>query len=180
MNEQPQVLFREQQRFKQPWLWLLVGGSMLFLAGVFAWGLYSQLILGEPFGDRPISDTALIWTSIFVFAISFGVIALMLACKLITEVRDDGVFVRYLPFHLRYHLISMHDATRWEAVTYRPIMEYGGWGIRWTMRGRAYNVYGNRGVRIDFGNGRHLLIGSQRPDELEAAINQLLGGDDGP
>ena len=36
----------------------------------------------------------------------------------------------------------------------------------------AYNVSGNRGVQPVFSNGKRLLIGSQRPDELAAAISQ--------
>jgi hypothetical protein len=58
------------------------------------------------------------------------------------------------------------------AVTCHPITEYGGWGIRWTLRGKAYNVSGRRGVRLDYENGKHLLIGSTRADELATAIHQ--------
>ena len=36
--------------------------------------------------------------------------------------------------------------------------------------GRAYNVSGREGVRLDFADGKHLLIGSQRAEELAAAI----------
>jgi len=39
--------------------------------------------------------------------------------------------------------------------------------------GKAYNVGGNRGVRLDFSNARHLLIGSQRPGELDNAIAKV-------
>jgi hypothetical protein len=36
----------------------------------------------------------------------------------------------------------------------------------------AYNVSGNRGVQLEFSNGKRLLIGSQRPEDLAAAISR--------
>ena len=38
------------------------------------------------------------------------------------------------------------------------------------MVGKAYNVSGNKGVLLTFGTGKTLMIGSQRPEELAAAI----------
>ena len=44
------------------------------------------------------------------------------------------------------------------------------WGIRGLGRNRAYNVSGDRGVELLLADGRKVLIGSLRPDELEQAI----------
>jgi hypothetical protein len=40
--------------------------------------------------------------------------------------------------------------------------------------GWAYNISGNRGVRIDYKDGNRFLIGSQRPEELQQAIQPRL------
>lgn len=173
MNQDRDNLFNEVQRFRQAWLWLLVGAPMVFTIGLFAWGLYEQLVLGKPFGDKPMTDKQLILTSLGVIIIGGGALALLIVCKLIVQVRLDGLYVQFKPFHLRPHLIPLQNVDRHEAVTYRPILEYGGWGIRWQLRGKAYNISGNRGVRLHYNNGRHLLIGSQRADELAAAITRL-------
>jgi hypothetical protein len=45
--------------------------------------------------------------------------------------------------------------------------------VRFGPRGRAYNVSGNRGVEITLANGKRVLIGSQRSDELAAAIARI-------
>lgn len=58
---------------------------------------------------------------------------------------------------------------------YDPIREYGGWGIRMGLRGRAFNMRGNNGVQLVLRSGTRLLIGSQRPEELAEAICQLTG-----
>ena len=75
--------------------------------------------------------------------------------------------------------MPLADVTEVEPVTYRPVMHYGGRGIRYSFgslggtKGKAYNVSGNHGVRLTYTTNRHLLIGSQKPDELAAAIQSL-------
>jgi len=40
--------------------------------------------------------------------------------------------------------------------------------------GKAYNMKGNQGAQLVFKNGKRLLIGSQKPDELAEAINSIM------
>ena len=62
-----------------------------------------------------------------------------------------------------------------EVVTYRPIADYGFWGIRSGRDGeRALIARGNRGVRLELNDGTKLLIGSQRPEALALALEQSL------
>ena len=58
--------------------------------------------------------------------------------------------------------------------TYDPIGEYGGWGIKYGKMGKAYNVSGNRGVQLEFADRKSILIGSQKPEQLDSAIEQYL------
>ena len=82
------------------------------------------------------------------FGIGFPVF--MASVRLITEVRADGV-VRPddSPFILNTSRISGGDIEKYYARTYRPIMEYGGWGIRYGVKGMAYNISGNRGLQLE-------------------------------
>ena len=64
---------------------------------------------------------------------------------------------------------------KYEVQTYRPIRDYGGWGIRYGRGGKAYNVSGNRGVMLELSDGQKLLIGSQKPDDLANAISSAFG-----
>jgi len=61
-----------------------------------------------------------------------------------------------------------------EPVTYSPLKDYGGWGIRYGAKGKAYNVSGNQGVVITLETGQSILIGSQRHEELSSLINDRL------
>lgn len=89
--------------------------------------------------------------------------------KLITEVREDVLSIRFFLLWPARE-IPWSEIARAEAVTYRPIRDYGGWGVRWGMAGMAYNVSGNRGVSIQLRSGANLLAGSQRAEELAQAI----------
>jgi hypothetical protein len=80
------------------------------------------------------------------------------------------VYVRFIPLHRRFHWFRWEDILSAEAITYLPLRDYGGWGIRFGPKGKAYNVCGNRGVQLTFTNGSRLMIGSQRAEELAAAI----------
>ena len=169
-----QILFREVQRFRQPWIAAVVVCGLILVVGVFSYGLVSQLVFDEPFGNKPVSNVCLVIQAVVAISVCLAVLVLLWLSKLLTEVRGDGLYVRFFPFHRRFRKIPLEKVVSFRALTYRPIWEYGGWGLRWRPGGRAYNVRGRRGVRLEFENGKHLLIGSQRAEELEAAIGTLL------
>lgn len=99
------------------------------------------------------------------------IIVLSLATlRLKTSVGPDEVTVR-LGF-LTTTRVPYRSIARAEAVVYRPIRDYGGWGIRGSMRRRALNARGNQGVLITRTDGSTLLIGSQTPRALLAALHR--------
>jgi hypothetical protein len=166
--------FREEQRIGRPWLVWLMGGILVGVGVLFAAGLYQQLVRGEPWGDRPMSDAGLILTTLVAVGIQSGIFWMMLAMRLVTEVRADGLWLSYWP--LRTRLIPWRDIRAAEACTYRPLLDYGGWGIRWggRPRGWIYNAHGDRGVRLALADGARLLVGSQEPDALAASIAERV------
>jgi len=160
-----QPLFVEQQRFTQWWLWVVVGG----IAALEWWGFVQQIILRRPFGDNPAPDSVML---VITMLFGIGLPWLMLSCRLVTVVRPDALYVRFVPFHLRPRAISYAEIKGCQAVRYSPLLDYGGWGIRMGRGGMAYNVSGNLGVRLQLASGRHLLIGSRDPSALAAAIDK--------
>lgn len=166
------VYFSEMQRFRQPWFRL----SLLSLAiapAVYWYGIYQQVERGQPFGNRPTGDQALLNTAIITSLFSLVVLWLLWNMELRTEVRDGGLFVRFFPFLRRE--IPYHDIRTAEARTCQPLREYGGWGIRIGRSGTAYSVSGDRGVQLVLASGKRLFIGSQRADELALALAPRIG-----
>ena len=164
--------FREEQQFRQPLLWVLLLIATVGVTALFAHGMYTQLYLEQPWGDRPMSDTALVITSAISILATGGFSLLFYKLKLITEINTDGIHVQFFP--LVNKIISFDSIKSCSARTYMPIREYGGWGIRFGKNGKAYNVSGNRGVQLELTSGKTLLIGSQQSDTLAAAINKHI------
>jgi hypothetical protein len=170
------ILFHEEQRFRQPWLIAVIGLICIVEMGTFGYGMFRQLILKQQWGDHPLPDTALLLIGVSMVAFCIGLIALFLLTRLITEVHNDGLYVRFVPFHPRFLRFSWEFIERWEAVQYNPLLDYGGWGIRYGLKGRAYNVSGNKGVQLQLKDGKRILIGSQRAEALAQAMNKARNG----
>lgn len=167
MTEAP--LFRERQHFTQVWLWAL----LLLIAGVAWWGAVQQLLLGIPFGNRPATDEGMA-----VIALVFGLLfpLFFAVLSLTVEVRADGIAYRFFPVHLGFRVIPVTEIERLEACTYRPMREFGGWGIRRGSGGwRAYTTGGDRGVRVYLRDGRKVLFGSRDPEGFVAAVQSMQG-----
>jgi len=160
------IYFQEQQRFRQWWLILII-----LATSIFPWiGFFYQVILGHEFGNKPSPDWIIVLTWI-LFGI--GIPLLFLSANLITQVREDGIYLKFFPFHRKFRFYSFNEIESFEDKEYRPIREYGGWGIRYRFGKMAYNVYGNKGVQLILKNQKKILIGSQKSYEFYKAIRKL-------
>ena len=142
-------LFREVQRFRQPWIWALLGGIALLM-----------LVLGP-----------ILWGGLIVVG---AVAGLLYSLRLETEVRADGIYFKMWPLHRSFRRIQWAEIERYESKEYSPIREFGGWGIRWVPGKIAYNVRGNQGIWIERADGRAVLVGSQHPEEFVKAIDEAV------
>ena len=169
MNEETELIYSEEQKFS-PWLRWLIAASMVLVVP------FSIFSLTKMNSEQDTSELAvilpLIIGGLFVpiaVALLFGML------KLQTQVRSDGLYIRFFPFHISFKRFTAEDLSKYYARQYKPVIEYGGWGIRFILRnGRAYNVSGNKGVQLVFKSGKRLLIGSQRAEELEEAIRSTM------
>jgi hypothetical protein len=175
MMQERVPLYTEVQQFRQPWIW--AGLIIAALSIVPLWyGVYRQLVDGEPLGDNPASDNELLIMAIGVTFIVLGLVVLFLKARLETMVDAEGIRYRFFPFHLRTHEILWETVAKATVRTYRPILEYGGWGIRYGLRGKAYNVSGNQGLELELRGGGRILFGTQRPVELDSVVRGIMRG----
>lgn len=140
------LIFREVQRFRQPWVWILLG---LVLT-------HSIVYIGLDHGQW--GPTSFIVAGIALFAM----------LRLTTEVDAQQLRVRFAPFVNKR--IPLSQITRAEVVEYHPLKEYGGWGIRRGKEGWAYTTAGREGVRIVTADKTSFLVGSQRAQELAEVL----------
>jgi hypothetical protein len=153
-------------------MWGLVMASSLLVLGLLGYGLWRQLLMGLPWGVRPMSDERLILVALAGTGLSLALPLAFRSMRLVVRVRPERLHIRYLPFVDRR--IPLDRIERWESRLYNPVRDYGGWGIRrgGEGRGTAYSVSGNFGVHLEMKNGERLLIGSLRADDLVRALDR--------
>jgi len=161
------ILFLEKQKFRQWWLWLiLLGTNGLFLSGVF-----KQVVGGQQFGNEPLSNAGLLITA----GLNIILTILFVSLRLDTTIKQDGIYVRLFPFHLKYRHYTWDKLAKSYIRQYSPLSEYGGWGLRLGLfgKGTAFNVSGNKGLQLVFTNNKKLLIGTNKPEELEKTLSKI-------
>ncbi len=130
--------YYEIQQFRQVWVWTIL--LIVFIA------LIIPIFLGG-IG---------ILLSLILVSFSFGLIFLFWRMALITTIIDDGINIIFIPF--KNFIIPFNKIKEYHIRQYRPIIEYGGWGIRVKLKGirsgKAYTVSGITGLLINLYNGK--------------------------
>jgi hypothetical protein len=129
------------------------------------WQFTEQIIRSNPQGSQPIPDWAA-WVLAIVFGLGFPAFALVV--RLLTEVHPGRLIVGLYPF--RRTSIDLADIESAEVRDYSALREFGGWGIRTGQSGKCYSAYGTQGVQLWLKGDRRILLGSQKADELAAAL----------
>lgn len=96
--------------------------------------------------------------------------------QFVTEVREDGVYIRVFPIHRSFRQIPRSEIESASATTYSP-ESYSGWhwGVRQSLGGNTvYRLRGDRGVELRLTDSTRIFVGSETPTELEAAIHRIV------
>ena len=120
---------------------------------------------GSPLFEETQSFSAWIY---LVAVLVLAILAAVATMRQSTRVTNEAVTVRFGVFYRTQ--VPVAEIRQAEAVEYRPIAEYGGWGIRGFGKKRALNARGNRGVLLTRTDGSTLMIGSQEPRRLLEAL----------
>lgn len=167
MDKQQDIIFREKQKFA-PWVHIINYTIFVFVVMIMYVTYKSEAAKGNSFDKDDIIP--------LIIGVGLPVVLdiLFLFLKLDTEVHNDGLYVRLFPLHIQFKKFIPQDISEAYARKYKPITEYGGWGIKGTLKNTVYNTRGNEGVQLVFKNGKKLLIGSQKSQELENAIKSIM------
>lgn len=147
----PVTYFHEEQRFRESWLWLAIAIPI----AIAVW-----FLLTTP-GVPASASSLVVLTGVLVGA-------LFAIARLETTVTGDDVVVR---FHGLWptRRVRLDDIAEVAPMRY-TMWDSGGWGVHFGLAGMTYNVSGNDGVHFVLKDGRRILVGTQRPAELAAAI----------
>lgn len=169
------TLFEERQYFRQDWLWALLIVSTL--------PAYVLVVVVVDDAGGLTSEISPLLAGITVAM--WGPLLLFYEALLVTEVRTDGLYLKLWPVHLSARHVPCETIEATQQESFSPMGEYGGIGVRhnptvfrWGISfedPKAYIAEGGEGVRIDRRDERPLLIGTQRPGELHAALERACG-----
>jgi hypothetical protein len=156
-------IFKEEQRFTQTWLIVLMAMSLLVSVSI---------MIKEYTKENTTLETT-----------EFVLVLLGLVCspliifffKLNTRIDEIGVHYQFIPFHLTKKTIIWSNINKAYTRKYDAITEYGGWGLKggflWRKsKGVAYNVSGDIGLQLELVSGKKILIGTQKQTEVNAVI----------
>ena len=167
MSRHAERLFYEEQIFRQRRTRLLLAVPPFLLLLLVIW----QVVLGHPWGKHPMSNASLIGWAIFLWLVYLCLVRI----RLVTELGPSELLVSMRGLW-RTRRIPVSDIKSVEVITFDPVRDFGGYGIRNTRNGTAFIAGGNDGVRLELAKGAKVLVGSERPKELAEAISRLKRG----
>ncbi|MDX1761445.1 MAG: hypothetical protein R3218_04755 [Christiangramia sp.] len=150
-------VFKEEQAFRQWWLFLISGSTLLASAIPF-------LNFTEGFQYNTGKFIAFILVALII--IFFWIV------RLRTKINSTGIYANFTPlkiFKKHYKWSEIEDCY---VRKYSPITEYGGWGIRGLGEAKAYNVSGDTGIQIITKNHEKFLIGTKKPEQAKKIIER--------
>ncbi len=154
---QQSVVFKEVQRFRQWWLWLLIGLTAFPTLLV----LLYQLWAGD---NSEASNTTLV---VLILAVPVPVLLLFLLLRLTIIIDASGIRYGWNIIPGRLNRLG------WSDIESGRLIKYGfvGYGYRISRKhGIVYNVSGSRGLQLVRKNGSKILLGTSRPQEMDSVL----------
>ena len=171
------VYFEEVQAFRENrWVVALVIAVLLAALLPLAYGLHQQLVMGIPWGDKPMSDNGLI-AMFLVVIVSVGIGAFMiLSSRLEVKVDGDNLRYRYFPITPQWQLITRALIDSYSLEKGFRMFRSSGFGHHrsFLLRTRSYRIRGARYLSLKLKNGQTILLGTQNPEGLEWAMKKLM------
>jgi hypothetical protein len=162
------VFFSEEQQFSQSPLIYIFAISALAGFGGMGFALVDTYQKGDDMTEILI---VCVISSIVLFLLGWGIFTL----KLETHIQNQSISFRMPPLINKKRVIHTNEITSAEVIKYNPIRHYGGYGIRYSARhGKAYNIHGDKGLKLVLSSGKKILIGTQKPDALRVAVRKMM------
>ncbi|MFN0730144.1 hypothetical protein [Polaribacter gochangensis] len=156
-------IFKEEQRFTQSWLIVLIAISML--VPIF--------IIIKEFSK----ENSTMSMNEFILLLLFMPLCVLpiFFFKLKTRIDEKGIHFQFFPFHFKAKTIAWSELKTANTRKYFAITEYGGWGLKTSFlsrkkKGIAYSVSGDLGIQLQLKNGKKILIGTQLLDEVNSVL----------
>lgn len=123
-----------------------------------------QIISGKPIGNKPAPDFVLVIIFLLMVAFAFFVGKQ----KLETSVTPDEITAKI--GIVGQANISLSDVKSILIRKYKPVKEFLGWGVRYNSTTDCFTMSGDIGLELTMANNKKILIGTQKPKELQLIL----------
>ncbi len=154
-------IFKEEQRFTQTWLIVLMSVSILI----------PLILIIKEYTEE--SSTMSSTEFILIVGLMLLVSVPIFFFKLTTRIDEKGIHYRFFPFHRKMRTILWLEINSASVRKYDAISEYGGWGLKGGFKrkkGKAINVSGNIGIQLELSNTKKLLIGTKKETDVQKVL----------
>jgi hypothetical protein len=170
------ITYSEQQSFRQVlWIWCIIIPIAFLSSLSILYGFYQQIILGEAWGNEPMSNGGLITALVVVIVAQVLLIWVVASLKLIIEIT---------PEEFRYKFFAYFTA--WNVLTPGQIAEYSIEKYTfWKGRGLGYRkdifrktvrmiIKPDYILTLKTKDGRTIMMSTENKGEIERAMHKLL------
>lgn len=164
------TFYRESQNFRQWWMKVVISVNAIGAIIIESY-IMRKIVMGTEAEGLP---GLLLFQIVALFLWSLSLF--LYSLRLDTKVDSSGLYVKFRPLHRGWRVFQFEGIQSCETVRYRPLFDYGGWGIRYSRKGKAYTVSGDSGIELVLKRDikRTVIVGSQRSQELSQAVNDNL------
>jgi hypothetical protein len=160
------LYFEENQKFREIAFFILIG----LIQAIFLWGLTQQVIFHKPWGPEPLSDNSLLIVNLGLL----GILLLFNSIKLKTVITDQQIAIKMFPVPIKERIIEWSEVKDISVIKYDGIKEYNGYGARYSSKkGWRYTISGPYAIKLTLTDGKKILIGTHRPEEISQIIDNL-------
>lgn len=161
MKNTENILFKEEQQFRQIWLWaILIGSFILSVAGILL-----MAFTGEA------SDNEIWLMVLIILPVEICFLSLFYYAKLETIISTSEVQFRWWPVMKKYKVINWQDI-KVAQLKKGPLFHRGfslvpGYGF-------VHNISPGKGLQLITKRGKKIFLGTQKPSALQHAIDKAL------
>jgi len=156
------IEFKEEQRFRQPWFWILILSPILASVGI------TIAVSAGSFGK---DDNEGLLALAIVIPVNLLMLYLFFITRFELVVTDEAVYYKWPPFNRKYKLIAKSDI---EEVYVRksPVLQLG--YKRVIGYGWVHNLGAAKGLQFVFKSGRKIFISCEKINGFQRAVEKLV------
>ena len=160
--ESQTIIFEEVQgsrRMKHKWFY----GTIAII--------FAAVLIVNHFSARSIpAFTVFLWAGFIIFLLLQ--IFFSLGFQLTTQIRDDGIYVRFPPYQAGFTRFAWEDIEEIHIRKFNPAKEYG-YGVRLGPDGYGYTVPGDTGIYLVLKKQLPVMISTKCPEQWVEMLRKI-------